>query len=123
MKNYLFLLIASFVFFSCNYKIPTEDLIKFEITDQHNNSIELNLESSKRLLKVAKSTNDWSIWKGHKEGVLTYKDGSIKQIRVSNFGGFFYSKEYDKFFNIPDEYKDDWNELIGVKVIRKTSTK
>lgn len=123
MKNYLFLLLASFVFLSCNYEIPTEDLVKFEIIDHNNNSIELDLESSKKLLKAAKSTNEWYIWKGHKEGVLTYKDGSSEQLRVSNYGGFFHSEEYDKIFNIPEEYRDDWNELVGIKVIRRTSSK
>lgn len=58
MKSYLFLLLASFAFFSCDYEIPTADLIKFKIVDHQNNSLELDLESSKQLFNAAKHTNE-----------------------------------------------------------------
>jgi hypothetical protein len=53
------------------------------------------------------------LWKGAQLAVITCEDGSKKKLLISNYGGFFKDLATNNYFIIPDEYREEWHELIG----------
>lgn len=53
------------------------------------------------------------IWMGARLVVVTWDDGTKKKLQISNYGGFFKELETNKYYIIPDKYREDW-ELTGM---------
>lgn len=116
MKKIGSLILICVFLLSCEEKDLSNNLVKFQILE-NGNWIELNLNDSKEILKMAKmKRNSFYIWKGDKKGILTFKNGKKIEMKISYYGGFFYLPDLKTYYEIPKQHREKWEELINVKL-------
>lgn len=117
MRTKLYCLLLLCALYSCQSKSLTNGLIKFELADRDGeNKQEIDPQQAKEVLTLAEKIYTFYIWKGYKIATLTYEDGSTINMRISNYGGFFYSKELDSFYEFTGtENRNAWHDLLNNK--------
>ena len=117
LKLSILILVLLTVLSSCTSKNLSEGLVKFELADRDGtNKRAIDPQKARKVFSLAEKIYTFYIWKGYQIATLTYQDGSVITMRISNYGAFFYSKELDSFYEFQgDAHRKAWHDLLNDK--------
>ena len=95
-------------------KIVHDIVIDGKLTSRyHLKTFTIDNEQTAKILGALTYKNNFVLWKGGKAGFLINSEIDFRKIEISNYGGFFRIDGIPGYFEISDELRDEWDEIIS----------
>ena len=93
-------------------ELVKENIIDNELKGSYNiKLITMDSEAANKFVGSAVNKTELVFWKGHFTGIIENGQES-RNVKISNYGGFFSIEGIDGYFEIADEYREEWDSLV-----------
>lgn len=131
MRDLVSLLLLLYFFSSCKNEtcFDWKDIKGFKLYKFDNNKsvelttwkeieqmryVEADITETKELFSKSECTgNKFYIWKGERLGVVEFKNGEKRKVKISWYSSLFYDPEGKRFYEFKNGAKEEWEGFIG----------